>query len=899
MKTKKIKKSKIKKLFNLFYSRRDVYAECYFDSRSKRYAYRSVKSKYTEELLYKHITDKKFLGVGIYPLLEGNKTKWISADFDYHSDQEKKETQEALARMEEFAEEVGIHYYVETSKSGNGAHVWVFFEEEIDSWKARRFMGGFMLACGADKLSSMDRFFPSQDRLYETSKGFGNLIHMPFSAHWIEKGTYFSINGERFGSTEDDISVFLDEVQPLTLEYVDAVLDKWELLNSDEASAVYEYDNIEYEYADDGIISVLNDQFIKWCKDHPKDVDYNAWIALITNLIPFGDEGVKAIHDISSLDPSRYDAKATKQKIIACEGMKPITYNWICKNSNFDEKVNVPYKSPAVAGIKSKNIVSPIYEQHGRYYAIGNKKSGDKELSTWTAEPVRIVKIKDNISRVWNIIAEDKVIKDVSFDAGDLSSLPAFKRNIMSLYHKLLWYGTENELTRVLDYLNQHYPKLPSVLGVDMIGMIKNNISGNWMVLTQSNAWDVNGKQSDYIYFNPSVKKEIIYAPDSKITKSQLLDIRKHLFRFNEVAVCATIVGWMCALFVKQRLYESHSIRFPVLMIHGQAGSGKSETARHIIQTFFGDIGAMLRVDDITSFAFTALGSSSNMFPLIYDEYKPALFDNSKIKMISKMIRGLYDNESSMRGQKDLSTREFKIFAPAVVIGESGFEEPALRERSADVFVSKAEGSKFLDGFLELSKLQLTSLGNSLLNYTLTLSDDEIFKMFKAELKPAGRVRNNIAMINTGLTLLESFYESMGVKLPLASAKEIVSETQMEAQTISGDTRSAVDNILEGIFVMKQSSLINGNSLKVNEDLDEVYIHTPTIYPVFKKWARETSFDGEVISHNEFTKQLRKMPYFISTKNVRMDDDDTLGSGLQRKVRVLDLEKLKAKRIVE
>ena len=70
-------------------------------------------------------------------------------------------------------------------------------------------------------------------------------------------------------------------------------------------------------------------------------------------------------------------------------------------------------------------------------------------------------------------------------------------------------------------------------------------------------------------------------------------------------------------------------------------------------------------------------------------------------------------------------------------------------------------------------------------------------------------------MINTGLTILESFYESMGVKLPLASAKEIVSETQMEAQTISGDTRSAVDNILEGIFVMKQSSLINGNSLKL------------------------------------------------------------------------------------
>ena len=121
---------------------------------------------------------------------------------------------------------------------------------------------------------------------------------------------------------------------------------------------------------------------------------------------------------------------------------------------------------------------------------------------------------------------------------------------------------------------------------------------------------------------------------------------------------------------------------------------------------------------------------------------------------------------------------------------------------------------------------------------------------------------------------------------------------QMEAQTISGDTRSAVDNILEGIFVMKQSALINGNSLKVNEDLDEVCIHTPTVYPVFKKWARETAFDGEIVSHNEFTKQLRKMVYYVTTKNMRMDDDEE-GNSIQRKVRVLDLSKLREKRIVE
>ena len=133
--------------------------------------------------------------------------------------------------------------------------------------------------------------------------------------------------------------------------------------------------------------------------------------------------------------------------------------------------------------------------------------------------------------------------------------------------------------------------------------------------------------------------------------------------------------------------------------------------------------------------------------------------------------------------------------------------------------------------------------------------------------------------------------------MPLGMIKEMVDDVQIEVQTISGDTRSAVDNILEGIFVMQQSGLINGASLKINESLDEVYLHTPTVYPIFRKWARETSFDGEIISHNEFTKQLRKMVYFISTKNQRMDDDDFVT--IQRKVRVLDLVKLRAKKIVE
>ena len=58
----------------------------------------------------------------------------------------------------------------------------------------------------ASHLSSMDRLFPSQDKIFRDGKKYGNLIHMPFSAKFIKDGTYFEDrDGERFTNKKDDI----------------------------------------------------------------------------------------------------------------------------------------------------------------------------------------------------------------------------------------------------------------------------------------------------------------------------------------------------------------------------------------------------------------------------------------------------------------------------------------------------------------------------------------------------------------------------------------------------------------------------------------------------------------------------------------------------------------------
>ncbi len=74
-----------------------------------------------------------------------------------------------------------IPYAIERSRSGNGAHVWIFFEAPLPASKARRLGNAILTEAmtrnGQMSFNSYDRFFPNQDYLPEG--GFGNLVALP------------------------------------------------------------------------------------------------------------------------------------------------------------------------------------------------------------------------------------------------------------------------------------------------------------------------------------------------------------------------------------------------------------------------------------------------------------------------------------------------------------------------------------------------------------------------------------------------------------------------------------------------------------------------------------------------------------------------------------------------
>ena len=86
--------------------------------------------------------------------------------------------------------ELGVPVALEVSRSGEGAHAWVFFSTSVAARDARR-LGTALISftCARTrqlKLTSYDRLFPNQDTL--PKGGFGNLIALPLQKQPREKG---------------------------------------------------------------------------------------------------------------------------------------------------------------------------------------------------------------------------------------------------------------------------------------------------------------------------------------------------------------------------------------------------------------------------------------------------------------------------------------------------------------------------------------------------------------------------------------------------------------------------------------------------------------------------------------------------------------------------------------
>jgi superfamily II DNA or RNA helicase len=222
---------KLALLWSLFGARADVYAQRWESASSGKTGWSpATKDRWskgrppknylplTDDVFESHVRGRET--IGIYPLLRDDTCSLLACDFDKGT-----WALDALAYLDA-CHRNGVPAALERSRSGNGAHVWVFFESPVAAATARS-MGAALLRQAMTMraeldLSSYDRLFPSQD--FMPKAGFGNLIALPLHGGCAAGGTTLFLDPTTMEPWPDQWA-FLSSIARMSADAVEALAE--------------------------------------------------------------------------------------------------------------------------------------------------------------------------------------------------------------------------------------------------------------------------------------------------------------------------------------------------------------------------------------------------------------------------------------------------------------------------------------------------------------------------------------------------------------------------------------------------------------------------------------------------------------------------------------------------
>ena len=258
-----------KVFFSMFWGRTDVYSkrtvkkstgevnyytQCYnfWKSGCPRVAGSKIKCQDCKRQAYKELKKEQIIDhlrgnsedgadvIGIFPLLKDDTCRFIVFDFDNHEkDAEKNDFantdnmwKEEVDSLRKICNINGIDALVERSRSGRGAHLWIFFQKPIEAGLARKF-GNALLNKGAESVNLKsfrfyDRMLPMQNHL--PAGGLGNLIALPLQGQALKEGNSAFIDG-CWNAYPDQWEVLLSK-KKLSKEFVEGKIKEWTEENS-------------------------------------------------------------------------------------------------------------------------------------------------------------------------------------------------------------------------------------------------------------------------------------------------------------------------------------------------------------------------------------------------------------------------------------------------------------------------------------------------------------------------------------------------------------------------------------------------------------------------------------------------------------------------------------------
>lgn len=386
---------------------------------------------------------------------------------------------------------------------------------------------------------------------------------------------------------------------------------------------------------------------------------------------------------------------------------------------------------------------------------------------------------------------------------------------------------------------------------------------------------------------------EMAARQDSAVEEAMM-----NLLSVNDDVTVAALTGWFVACHFKTHLYYNYR-QFPLLNLHGNAGSGKSKTAglfTWLNGTRYEEEDSGVSLPSITPFAALEYFSCTLTVPRICDEFNKAKIRQNLYDYLSELMKAAWDGNTTMRGQlgkrseagrTGAVTVDIPITAPLVILSEQEIDIPALIERSIQLHMRKkgrlGREKQYKAAVKGRNKIQ--QLGKLMMGMALTTSTDmardwfeELDLLITADLEP--RPRYSAVTLLFGLERLRKL-ATEELEMPLLANRaqelfeillcEVNDEGEGKTQFSHGMV-SEIDAVMTSLGIM---ITVSRNATNKNQPIwitegqeyhsDETYLYVDPILAHTNYVVFRTRHEGQkpiIDNYHQFRKLLREEPYF-------------------------------------
>ena len=721
---------------SLFLERADNFARAVGNK-----GYRPMHGKITKTHIAKHISGE--MGLGAYIIrAEDDKVRMIAIDLD--------QDDEALVRAiaSTLVVEVPDTSLLVERTGSRGWHIWVFLDDWIEAKDARAFV---RYVLGGLNLSSPIEIYPKQDKKHG---GLGNLVRLPLGIHH---------------KTGNPSTVFNAFMLPIEIEGADPdlpvipapITNILTLARKKQETETSAFVRAGPSTAKLPCIEKFQEGVGKGARDEamfrlaaylhrqqiPKEA---AWVTL-----------VKA-NDKSKPPLSSEELNSKLQSAYSGAGYGlPCSSSIVGLDSEYCSPICPVYltaKGERPTGESLSGEFPRVVEREGCYWFQTRIKDGIREakLSNFSMEVISRLEMPDSGPDVLRLeMKTTKGRKDV-MDI-PVSAFSSKGKLIETLPRaEYAWYGADVHCQYLKACLTGE--EMSTQKAVIKLGRIEMDGQDLWVmpdgVLGAEGPIDVD----NFTYHRPiHLGKVAVNMPKKSFTAARVKTALAALMDVNVLSVMVPLLGWVFSVPFKPYFMKTMG-HFPLLMLYGTRGAGKTQLIQRAVLPLFGYNGQEPQIHfcDTTRFVLVSYGAATTSIPIFLDEYRPNALTGTKLRQLWDQWRHLYAEDTDHRGQANLTRLEFKQTSPTIVAGEEMVIDPAMQERMIQVQMSPDTLTPAIrKAFTNLPPMDMAC--KAFLTECLSLDPDPIMQAAKTniagewERKAPPRIYDNMLVVSFGL----------------------------------------------------------------------------------------------------------------------------------------------------